>query len=137
MCAGWTSKLIPASRRSSWRRGEAEARISLGLASILSMCESVSRYVKEQTLSKVSSGMLGASLAPEGCEFRVWAPNARQVKLRLISQGGEATIKDLGSDGPGERDRVIGTHTVASMDRMDDEYFVVQIAAHPGDKYFY
>src|SRR5213080_3909011 len=115
MCAGWTSKLIPASRKSSWRRGEAEARISLGLASILKMCESVSRYVKEQALSKVSYGMQGASLNSEGCEFRLWAPNAEQVRLQLAA--------------PGSRELL--------MERVDDGYFVLQAPARPGDRYFY
>src|SRR5438270_5071566 len=92
MWAGWTSKLMPASRNNSWRRGEAEARISFGRASILKNCVSVSRYVKKETLSKASSGMLGASLTQEGCEFRLWAPHARQVKMRLASAQGEQEL---------------------------------------------
>src|SRR5947209_5574672 len=112
--AGWTSKSIPASRRSSWRRGEAEARISLGLASILKNCASVSRYVKPQTLSKTTSGMLGASLTQEGCEFRLWAPHAQQVKLHLTGALGEREF---------------------AMERADEGHFELLAPARAGDRY--
>ncbi len=57
---------------------------------------------------------LGATLIADGCEFRVWAPSAPRVNLRLLG-------KDC--DLP--------------MHREADGYFVQHAAANPGDKYFY
>jgi maltooligosyltrehalose trehalohydrolase len=72
--------------------------------------------VKQQTLSKISLNMAGATLSPHGCEFRVWAPAAKQVTLRLMQ-------------GPASRD--------LAMEREDDGHFVLQADAHAGDRYFY
>ncbi len=60
--------------------------------------------------------MAGATLSSNGCEFRVWAPAAKQVTLRLM-QG--AASRDL------------------AMEREEDGYFVLQADAHAGDRYFY
>ncbi len=60
--------------------------------------------------------MLGASVAGDACDFRVWAPSARHIKLRLLN----------GAD-----------HRDFSMPRGDDECFVLRAPARAGDKYFY
>jgi maltooligosyltrehalose trehalohydrolase len=60
--------------------------------------------------------MLGAHLTGELCEFRVWAPAARSVTLRLTSAQGTR-------DWPMQRD--------------EDGYFAVQTTARTGDRYFY
>jgi maltooligosyltrehalose trehalohydrolase len=58
--------------------------------------------------------MYGATLLDgESAEFRVWAPNARQVTLRLAGR------RDL------------------PMERGNDGTFAVQTAARAGDRYFY
>src|SRR5690348_10362515 len=57
--------------------------------------------------------MYGATLEGGRAEFRVWAPHARQVTLRLVSGG------DL------------------SMQRVADGTFSVRAAAQAGDRYFY
>lgn len=59
--------------------------------------------------------MAGASLTSEGCEFRVWAPNAQQVKVRLSSARGE---QDL------------------AMERTEEGYFELFTQAQAGDRYF-
>src|SRR5690348_35626 len=77
---------------------------------------SFSTYVKSTVMSK-SAPMLGASPDQDRCEFRVWAPAARQVKLRLLR---EQTAEEF------------------LMMRDDDgEHFYLVADAHPGDKYFY
>jgi len=55
---------------------------------------------------------LGAQLQGSVCHFRVWAPKAKQVTLRL-----------------GERDR--------QMRRADKGYFELEATAKAGDRYFY
>jgi maltooligosyltrehalose trehalohydrolase len=72
--------------------------------------------VKEQTLSKTSLTMAGATPSESGCEFRLWAPAAGRVTLRLFA--GEVA-RDL------------------DMPRAEDGTFVLQAHARPGDRYFY
>jgi maltooligosyltrehalose trehalohydrolase len=62
--------------------------------------------------------MLGAALNRNGCEFRVWAPHARQVKIQLPGDNHGAARKLL-------------------MERGDDGHFLLQTPARAGDKYFY
>ena len=83
--------------------------------SILEVSDSVSRYVNPVTLSKTGA-MLGASVTSEACEFRLWAPNARRVTLRLFGAGGG-------------RDFL--------MEPSEGGYFVLQAPAQAGDRYFY
>ena len=59
--------------------------------------------------------MLGASLAGDNCDFRVWAPSAKSVTLRLTNQHGTR-------DWP--------------MQRVD-QHFTFQASARAGDKYSY
>lgn len=142
MSAGTTANASPNPRNNSFRRGEPEARISLGLASILEEDRPVTRYVKSQSLSKtedpmkdatvsghsigtlagasngkaVSSDLLGASLTRDGCLFRVWAPHARRVTLQLL-------------EGRIAREQ--------QMERLESGHFVLQTSARAGDRYFY
>ncbi len=67
-------------------------------------------------LSKIATGMPGANLINDGCEFRVWAPAAQSVTLRLTGQHGTR-------DWP--------------MHRAEDGYFLFETQARAGDKYFY
>lgn len=62
--------------------------------------------------------MLGASVNHQGCEFRAWAPHAREVRLRL-----------LGGDGIAARELL--------MERADEGHFVAHASVRPGDRYFY
>ena len=55
----------------------------------------------------------GARLRGEWCEFRVWAPRASKVSLRLVGRG----------DYP--------------MRRHDNGTFTLEMNAHAGDRYFY
>ncbi|MGZ4824927.1 MAG: malto-oligosyltrehalose trehalohydrolase [Terriglobales bacterium] len=55
----------------------------------------------------------GATLRGDACQFRVWAPRARQVTLRLVG-GGDYT-----------------------MQREDSGVFTATIPARAGDRYFY
>jgi maltooligosyltrehalose trehalohydrolase len=60
------------------------------------------------------SGMNGASLLANGtCNFRVWAPRAGQMKLRLVGGAEHA------------------------MTREADGFFSLTAPAHAGDRYFY
>jgi maltooligosyltrehalose trehalohydrolase len=59
---------------------------------------------------------LGANLAGDSCDFRVWAPAARTITLRLVNDHGP-------QDWP--------------MQSVDDHYFALQAFARPGDRYFY
>jgi len=59
--------------------------------------------------------MLGANLAGDSCDFRVWAPSAQSVTLRLINDQ--------------------GTHDWPMQ--SVDGYFSLQAFARAGDKYFY
>jgi maltooligosyltrehalose trehalohydrolase len=70
--------------------------------------------VNTRTLSK--NGQLGATLAGDNCDFRVWAPAAKTVTLRLINNQ--------------------GTHDWP-MQFAGDGYFELQAFARAGDKYFY
>lgn len=67
-------------------------------------------------LSKIETDMLGANLKGNLCEFRVWAPAAGSVTLRL-------------SNAQGTRDW--------PMQCADEGHFVVQAHARAGDRYFY
>jgi maltooligosyltrehalose trehalohydrolase len=60
--------------------------------------------------------MLGATLVGDCCDFRVWAPSAKSVKLRLTGEN--------------------GTHDWP-MQFVDDGHFALQAFARPGDRYFY
>jgi maltooligosyltrehalose trehalohydrolase len=71
--------------------------------------------VKGHHLGKAASAMLGASSEGEVCDFRVWAPAAKCIKLRLLAQG---VAPDLEM-------------------RQEGEHFVLRASAHAGDRYFY
>jgi len=66
-------------------------------------------------LSK-TAGMLGAQLDGDSCDFRVWAPAAKSVTLRLTTQEGT-------QDWP--------------MSYIDDGVFALQAFARAGDRYLY
>ena len=61
--------------------------------------------------------MLGATLAGDVCEFRVWAPAARRVTLRLMT-------------------KMRGTEDLAML-YTEDGQFALEAFARPGDRYFY
>jgi maltooligosyltrehalose trehalohydrolase len=73
-------------------------------------------YVKTQLPGKAVESMLGSTLSGDVCEFRVWAPAASRVTLRLINRDGE-------------RDLV--------MPYTEDGQFALEAFARAGDKYFY
>ena len=60
--------------------------------------------------------MLGATLAGDVCEFRVWAPAAQRVTLRLMTSRGTEDI---------------------AMPYTEDGQFALEAFAGPGDRYFY
>jgi maltooligosyltrehalose trehalohydrolase len=62
------------------------------------------------------SASLGANLSRDNCDFRVWAPSAKSVTLRLMTEQGS-------HDWP--------------MQSSEGGYFSLQAFACPGDKYFY
>ena len=66
--------------------------------------------------SKRTTTMLGANLMGDHCEFRVWAPAAKSVTLRLTNEHGA-------QDWP--------------MQSADDGLFILQTQAQAGDRYFY
>lgn len=70
--------------------------------------------MNSRTLSKTVK--LGATLAGDSCDFRVWAPAAKTITLRLLKEDGM-------NDWP--------------MQYADDGHFELQAFARPGDKYFY
>ncbi len=80
------------------------------------MADSVSPYVKSQILGKAVQGMLGASLSGDVCEFRVWAPAAKTVTLRLITSDGA-------HDWP--------------MTYLEDGQYFLEAFARAGDRYSY
>src|SRR5580765_717936 len=118
MLGEWTSKGTPAVRNNSCRRSEDEARINTGLfsRSILRVPGSFSRYVNTGILSKTMPYTFGASLAGDSCEFRIWAPAAKTVTLRLINERGSQDW---------------------AMQYTGDHCFALQVFARPGDRYFY
>jgi maltooligosyltrehalose trehalohydrolase len=59
---------------------------------------------------------LGANLAGDSCDFRVWAPAAKTVTLRLTNENGSHDLP---------------------MQFVDNHSFALQAFARPGDKYFY
>ncbi len=67
-------------------------------------------------MSKIETGMLGANLTHDRCEFRLWAPAAKSVTLRLSTAGGTR-------DWP--------------MQPEEDGHFAVEAPARAGDRYFY
>jgi maltooligosyltrehalose trehalohydrolase len=75
----------------------------------------LSRYVNTRTVSKTAISMAGANPAGDSCEFRVWAPLAQSVTLRLKNEHG---VKDWPM-------------------QYDDQQFFLQAFARPGDRYFY
>lgn len=77
---------------------------------------SFSRYVNSHTVSKNVARMPGASLAGDSCDFRVWAPAANSVTLRLTTENG---TQDL------------------AMVAADDQHFTLQAFARAGDSYSY
>ncbi|HMF92274.1 MAG TPA: malto-oligosyltrehalose trehalohydrolase, partial [Candidatus Angelobacter sp.] len=60
--------------------------------------------------------MLGAALVDGACEFRVWAPSAKRIALRLVRGAGTQDFR---------------------MSREDVEHFTLRAPAQAGDKYFY
>ena len=74
--------------------------------------------MKELGLSKVAHGTLGASVTDGGCEFRVWAPNAKQVRIQLWPHAA-------------------GSPQTLAMERAEGGHFVLETSARPGDRYFY
>jgi maltooligosyltrehalose trehalohydrolase len=72
--------------------------------------------VSTRTVGKITANALGASLAGDSCEFRVWAPLAKTVTLRLINEHGPQDW---------------------AMQYAGDHYFTLQAFARPGDRYFY
>ena len=62
------------------------------------------------------TGTPGASLAGDSCEFRVWAPLAKSITLRLINEYGPQDW---------------------AMQYAGDHHFSLQAFARPGDSYFY
>lgn len=90
--------------------------------------------------------MAGASLTESGVEFRVWAPNAKRVKLQLHSQLSESTQHPKPKTQPGappprhEQTRLVSGTPAAvphDMERAENGYFVLQTSAKAGDRYFY
>ena len=77
---------------------------------------SLSRYVNNAMLSKTVTGMLGANLAGDSCDFRVWAPSARSVTLRLTNEQGTQNWP---------------------MAYLDDGHYALQAFARAGDRYSY
>jgi maltooligosyltrehalose trehalohydrolase len=77
---------------------------------------SFSRYVNTRTLSKTAVAMPGATLSGDSCDFRVWAPAAQGVTLRL-------TNEHDARDWP--------------MQSVDGQHFALQAFARAGDRYFY
>lgn len=69
----------------------------------------------DRTLSNASTMTLGANLAGDSCDFRVWAPAAKSVTLRLINEHGSR-------DWP--------------MQAADD-HFTLQAFARAGNRYSY
>src|SRR5579864_34860 len=84
-------------------------------ASILAWPRIVSTQVTTSPRTQSAAGMLGARVSGGSCEFRVWAPAARHVTLRLTGQG---VTRDLAM-------------------RCEGEHFVLETAARAGDSYFY
>ncbi|MGC2698121.1 MAG: malto-oligosyltrehalose trehalohydrolase [Candidatus Angelobacter sp.] len=72
--------------------------------------------MNSRAVSKTSAEMLGASLAGDSCDFRVWAPAATSVTLRLTNEHG--TLDH-------------------AMIAADDHHFTLQAFARAGDTYFY
>jgi maltooligosyltrehalose trehalohydrolase len=60
--------------------------------------------------------MLGATLAGDVCEFRVWAPSARRVTLRLMTRDGALDL---------------------ALPYTEDGQFALEAFARAGDRYFY
>src|SRR5262249_19977847 len=77
---------------------------------------SFSRYVNSLMLSKTATGLLGANIVGDSCEFRVWAPAAQSVTLRLTNEHGTR-------DWP--------------MQFAGNGHFALQAFARAGDRYFY
>jgi maltooligosyltrehalose trehalohydrolase len=72
--------------------------------------------VNSHTLSKTGASQLGANLVGDSCEFRVWAPAAKTVTLRLVNEQGT-------NDWP--------------MQYTGDNFFELKAFASAGDRYFY
>src|SRR5512146_1798568 len=65
-------------------------------------------------------------------EFRVWAPAAEKVGLRLL-RASDSQYRDLPMRRLGSSD-----YGIPEMgDVRDADTFVLEIDAHPGDRYFY
>jgi maltooligosyltrehalose trehalohydrolase len=71
--------------------------------------------VTNRTLSNAAINTLGANLSGDSCDFRVWAPSAKSVTLRLTNEHGTR-------DWPMQ---------------SDGEHFYLQAFARLGDRYFY
>ncbi|HEX4605505.1 MAG TPA: malto-oligosyltrehalose trehalohydrolase [Candidatus Angelobacter sp.] len=75
-----------------------------------------STYVNSRTLGKAPAVPLGASLAGDACEFRLWAPAAKTVTLRLMNEHGQQDLP---------------------MQYAGDNLFYLQAFARAGNRYFY
>lgn len=82
-----------------------------------------------KALSLSKAGTCGASITSEGVEFRVWAPNAKHMRVQLENSRGAQPPSAVGLQS-----EPTATH---EMERVEDGYFVLQTAANPGDRYFY
>src|SRR5260370_11513426 len=117
--AGFAQQLLPARRV----RGENKNLFAFGQQASSRSARSVSRYVRTPGSSKglKSSTMLGASgvsIEGEFSDFRVWAPNARRITLRVTARAG-----DRGRD--------------LAMRREGDEHFAVRTTVRAGERYYY
>ena len=87
--------------------------------------------------------MAGASLAGSGVEFRVWAPNAKRVRVQLRHQNSENP--QPGAPPPQHEQTRLASGTpeavphvhLYEMERTEDGYFVLQASAKAGNRYFY
>lgn len=66
---------------------------------------------------------LGARLTPAGTEFRLWAPTAENVRLRLYPDGGSSAPLEQAEMQPGER----GVWFWASPRRLDGVYYDFEV----------
>lgn len=84
--------------------------------------------------------MAGASLTGSGVEFRVWVPNAKEVKVQFLknSQPKAPPPRHEQNEKPKTQRRAAVPHVhLREMERTEDGYFVLQTSAKAGDRYFY
>src|ERR1051326_941017 len=90
--------------------------VELFCGSILGVIAPFSTHVTDRTLSNAMTATLGANLSGDSCDFRVWAPAAKTVTLRLMNER-------VPRDWP--------------LQASDDHCFPLQPFAGGGDRYFY